>query len=155
MQSYICPWMELSFYGVLGIQKVKIHEKFDFLPLFWVAESSLGRIEFWLGKWPPNPKIPVGLKSRLRDLSNELSCTQFWHREVPQTELQSARPVELDVRDPLRELCQIWPVQPRICSSAPVWLAEVDGGPFDCTCGTFWILLLLFYSSRSFSHVKG
>ena len=112
---------------------------------FLSCRSSLGRIDFWLGKWPPNQKIIVGLESRLRYLSNELSCTSFWHREGLQTGLQSAWPVEDDVRDPLRNLCQIWPVQPRICSLAPVWLAEVDGGPFD------WLVALFGYFYSCFT----
>ena len=145
----------LEFSWSFGPPKGQNTAKFWLSAPFLSCRSSLGRNAFWLGKWPANPKIPVGLEIRLIDLSNELSCTSFWHREGLQTGLQSARPVEDDVRDPLRNLCQIWPVQPRICSLAPVWLSEVDGGPFDCTCGTFWILLPLFYSSRSFSHVKG
>jgi len=34
MQKYTCLWMDLSFYGDLGLQKVKLHANFDFLPLF-------------------------------------------------------------------------------------------------------------------------
>lgn len=78
MKIYTCSSINKKFHRVLGLQKVKMHAKFDFLPLFWVAETSFGRIKFWQGKWPPNLKILVGLESRLADLSNELSCTQFW-----------------------------------------------------------------------------
>ena len=88
MQCYICPWMDLSFYGVLGLQKVKIHEKFDFLPLFGTAESCLGRISFWPSKWTLHSKILVGLESRLTDLSKKPTLAQFGHLQVPQTQLQ-------------------------------------------------------------------
>ena len=43
--------------------------------------TSLGRFDFWQGKWTPNWKIPVGLESIVNNISNVLSCTQFWHRK--------------------------------------------------------------------------
>ena len=61
----------------LSLQKLKIHQKNDFLPTFWVAESDLGRIGFWGVKSTPNPEIPLGMESRQTKLSNEPSCTWF------------------------------------------------------------------------------
>ena len=63
----------------LSLQKLKIHQKNDFLPTFWVAERCLGRIDIWGVKSTPNSEIPVGLESRLTELSNELSYTWFGH----------------------------------------------------------------------------
>ena len=88
MQSYTCSWMDLRFGEVLGLQKVKKLAKNDFLPLFWIAKSSLGRFEFWQRKWTPNSKIPVGLESRLTEISNKPTLAQFGHLQVPQKWLQ-------------------------------------------------------------------
>ena len=99
MQKDTCLWMGFRFYEDLGFQKLKIHAIFDFLPLFWVAESCLGRNDFWGVKSTPNLEIPVGLESRLAYLSNELSCTWFGHREGPQTELWMCATCQSDVRD--------------------------------------------------------
>ena len=63
--------------------------------------TSLGRFDFWQGKWTPNWKIPVGLESRLKDLSNELSCTWFRHREGLQKPPAKRDPLSL-ARDPLK-----------------------------------------------------
>ena len=43
--------------------------------------TSVGRFDFWQGKWNPNCIIPLFLESRLQELSNELSHAQFRHRE--------------------------------------------------------------------------
>ena len=145
----------IEFSWSFGPPKGQNTAKFWLSAPFLSCRSSLGRIDFWLGKWPPNPKILVGLESRLREISNELCCTSFWHLEGLQTGLQSARPVEEDVRDPLRESCQIWPVQPRNCRFDPSRLFEVNDDLYGCNCDTFWILLLLFNISRRFMHVKG
>ena len=99
MQKYTCLWMGFRFYGDLGFQKLKIHANFDFLPLFWVAESFLGRNNFLGVTSSPNSKIPLGLESRLADLSNKLSCTWCGHQEGPQTELWMCATSQSDVRD--------------------------------------------------------
>lgn len=71
----------------LSLQKLKIHQKNDFLPTFWVAESDLGRIDFWGVKSTPNPDIPLGMESRQIKLSNEPSCTWFGPVEPTQKQL--------------------------------------------------------------------
>lgn len=65
----------------------KIHQKNDFLPTFWVAESDLGRNGFWGVKSAPNSEIPLGMESRQAKLSNEPSCTWFWSVEPTQKQL--------------------------------------------------------------------
>lgn len=60
-----------------------------FLPLFGHIGSSVGRFDFWRGKWQPNSEITLGLENRQEDISNELSYTQFGLQEGPQNQLQS------------------------------------------------------------------
>ena len=84
MKSSTCSSIAKIFYEVLGLQKVKKQAKNDFLPHFWHTESSLGRLQFWRGKWPPNLEIPLGSESRHPDLSSKLTLAPFGHLEVPQ-----------------------------------------------------------------------
>ena len=91
--------MDLRFGEVLDLQKVKKLAKNDFLALFWVAESSVGRFKFWQGKWTPNSKILVGLEGRLKDLSNKPTLAQFWHLKVLQKWLQRRATRQEGARD--------------------------------------------------------
>ena len=50
--------------------------------------TSLGRFDFWQGKWTTNWKILVGLEIRLNKISNKLSGAQFWHQEGLQKSLE-------------------------------------------------------------------
>ena len=76
-----------AWFWVLSLQKLKIHQKNDFLPTFWVAESDLGRNGFWGVKSAPNSEIPLGMESRQAKLSNEPSCTWFGPVEPTQKQL--------------------------------------------------------------------
>jgi len=57
--------------------------------------TSLGRFDFEQSKLTPNWKTLVGLESRLKYLSNELSSTQFGHMEglqkLPKNERDAQR----------------------------------------------------------------
>lgn len=99
--------MDLRFYEVLGLQKVKKGAKNDFLPHFWDTESSLGRLQFWRGKWPPNSEILVGLESRLIYLSKTPTLAQFGHLEVPQKWSQRRTTRQPEAHDPSGKLLQI------------------------------------------------
>ena len=70
-------------------RKVKNTLKMTFLPLFGHTGSSVGKTHFWRGKWKPNSELPLGLEIRQVDISNELSCAQFGHREGLQNQLQT------------------------------------------------------------------
>jgi len=61
--------------------KVDCNSTLPWGSLIWHILTSLGRFDFGQGEWTPNWKIIVGLESRLKDLSNQLSCTWFGHRE--------------------------------------------------------------------------
>ena len=84
MTNYTCSATAKTFHGDLSPQKVKKQEKNDLFPLFGHTGSSLGRLHFWRGKWPPNWEIPLGLESRHPDLSNKPTCASFECHEVPQ-----------------------------------------------------------------------
>ena len=60
-----------------------------FLPLFAHTESSVGRLNFWRGKWQSNLEIRLGLEIIQVGLSNELFDAQFGLREGPQNQLQT------------------------------------------------------------------
>jgi len=61
--------------------KVDCNSTLPWGSLIWHILTSLGRFDFWQGKWTPNWKISVLLESRLKEISNELSCTWFQHQE--------------------------------------------------------------------------
>ena len=88
-------------------RKSKKEQKNDFLPHFWDTESSLGRLQFWRGKWPPNSEILVGLEIRLTELSNKPTLAQFGHWEVPQMWSQRRATRQAEARDPSGKLLQI------------------------------------------------
>ena len=93
----------------LSLQKLKIHQKNDFLPTFWVAESDLGRNGFWGGKTTPNSEIPLGMESRQTKLSNEPSCTWFGPVEPTQKLQKRGAAVRARGRGNESQLCQNWP----------------------------------------------
>ena len=88
MKNYTCSAMAKTFHQVLSPQKVKKHAKNDFLPLFGHTRSSLGRLQFWRGKWTPNWEITLGLESRHPDLSHKPTFASFGCLEVPQNVAQ-------------------------------------------------------------------
>ena len=45
-----------------ALKKVNNTQRMTLLPLFWHTASSVGRTQFWRGKWRPNSKIPLGCK---------------------------------------------------------------------------------------------
>ena len=61
--------------------KVDCNSALPWGSLILLILTSVGRFDFWQSKWNPNCIIPLFLESRLQDISNELSHTQFGHRE--------------------------------------------------------------------------
>ena len=129
------------------------HSKFDHnstLPwgnLIWHSSTSLGRFDFWQGKWTPNHKIQVVLESRLKYLSNELSCTQFWHREG----LHKSPAKECDAQEEERDdFINIFTPYGQLYK----WQRKEKGHPrhFPClwsyTCSWCWALHLHFVTLR-------
>jgi len=54
MEKYGSSEMAEKFGQVLGLQRAKNTQKVPSLPLFCHIGSSLGKINFWRGKWTPN-----------------------------------------------------------------------------------------------------
>ena len=57
------------------------------LPLFEPTGRSVGRTDFWRGKWTPNSKIPLVLESRQIGLSIKPTWSKFGEGEGLQIQL--------------------------------------------------------------------
>ena len=99
MQSYTCLLMDLSFHGVLGLQKVKIQPNFDFLPLFWAAEVVLGELTFDYANDLQIKKFQLGWK-----VDSETFPTSY---PKPHSDTGKASKQGSKVRDPLSWMCAI------------------------------------------------
>jgi len=89
-----------SIWGWGRHSKVDCNNTLPWGSLIWHILTSLGRFDFWQGKWTPNWKIPVGLESRLKELSNKPTISSFWHLKVPQKWSQRRATRQAEARDP-------------------------------------------------------
>jgi len=69
-------------------KRSKKTSKMTFLPLFGHTISSVGRTQFWMGKWRPNLEITLVLESRQIDISNKSTWSKFGAWEGLQNHLQ-------------------------------------------------------------------
>ena len=155
MKSYICSSMAKRFYEVLGLQKVKKQAKNNFLPHFLHTESSLGRLQFWRGKWQPNSEIPLGLESRHPEFSNKPTFASFGHLKGPQKCSQRRATRQDLARNPSGKLLRISAYSSAKRSFDCVWLFGVYFYPSCCKWCKFMTLLQLCISSGRFIHEIG
>ena len=101
MKSHDCWCMAKKFGQALSPQEVKNTQKMTSLPLFWHTGSSLGRLQFWRGKWHPNWKFSLGLESRQAGFPTSTLGLNLDFRKCLKTTSKVARRMHLLAR--LRE----------------------------------------------------
>ena len=72
----------------LALKKVKNTQKMTSLPLFWHKRSTVGRTNFWRGKWRKNWEVLLRLESIQEYLSNKHTWSECGHQESLQKWVQ-------------------------------------------------------------------